>query len=187
VPVALIVILALALALGGAGAHLFVLISRRNRAARAWRVVDTLLQRRHALIGMLLDDARSPEAEPVRAARRAAISAGVLSDPAGAARAEEHLMSTLSRLVDAAGRDPGLRGDARLHAPLDRLRGLEEPLRVAIADFNGEVEAYERSVGRFPGPLLAAAFDLRPLSPYAASAPQPTRRRTVVTPAGEPA
>ena len=105
-PLALIVVLALLAALAGAGADLFILIARRNRAAHSWRTVDTLLQRRHVLIGMLLDDARSPEAGPVRAARRAAISAGVLTDPAGTCRAEEHLADTLARLVAAAGRDP---------------------------------------------------------------------------------
>jgi hypothetical protein len=186
-PVALIVVLALVLVLGGAGADLFILISRRNRAAHSWRTVDTLLQRRHALIGMLLDDARSPEAVPVRAARRAAISAGVLTDPAGTCRAEEHLMTTLGRLIDVAGRDPGLRGDARTQAPLDRLRALDEPLRAAVDDFNGQVSGYRRIASRFPGPLLTSAFDLRPLSAYAVNEPSPAPRRTIVAPAGEPA
>ncbi|MEV6847993.1 LemA family protein [Actinoplanes sp. NPDC051411] len=186
-PVALIVVLALLLVLAGAAADLFILIAGRNRAAHSWRTVDTLLQRRHTLIGMLLDDARSPEAGPVRAARRAAISAGVLTDPAGTCRAEEHLTATLTRLVDAAGRDPGLRGDARLHAPLDRLRALDEPLRAAVDDFNGQVTAYRRTASRFPGPLLASAFDLRPLSAYAVSEPAPEPRRSIVAPAGEPA
>jgi hypothetical protein len=176
VPVTLIIVLAVLLALGAAGTDLFILISRRNRAAHAWRTVDTLLQRRHALIGMVLDDARSPEAGPVRAARRAAISAGVLTDPAGTCRAEEHLMATLARLVDVAGRDPGLRGDARSRAPLDRLRALDRPLRAAIDEFNGQVAGYRRASHRFPGPLLASAFDLRPLSSYAMSEPDPAPR-----------
>jgi hypothetical protein len=187
VPVALIVVLALFVALAGAGADLFILISRRNRAAHSWRTVDTLLQRRHALIGMVLDDARSAEAGPVRAARRAAISAGVLSDPGGTCRAEEHLMATLARLVDVAGRDPGLRGDARSRAPLDRLRALDGPLRAAVDEFNAQVAGYRRAARRFPGPLLTSAFDLPPLSADAGSEPDPAPRRTVVTPAGEPA
>jgi hypothetical protein len=187
VPVAFIVVVALLLGLGGAAADLFILISRRNRAGQSWRVVDTLLQRRHALIGMLLDDARSPEAEPVRAARRAAISAGLLTDPAGTARAEDHLMATLARLIDVAGRDPGLRGDARLHAPMDRLRALDGPLGVAIGDFNGHVAAYHRTAERFPGPLLAATFGLRPPAAYAVGAPEPAPRRPIGAPAGEPA
>jgi hypothetical protein len=186
-PLALIVVLALLFALTGAGADLFILISRRNRAAHCWRTVDTLLQRRHALIAMVLDDARSPEAEPVRAARRAAISAGVLTDPAGTCRAEEHLMTTLARLVDVAGRDPGLRGDARTRAPIDRLRALDGPLRAAVDDFNGQVAGYRRVAHRFPGPLLTSAFGLPPLSAYAVSEPGPAPRRSVVTPAGEPA
>jgi hypothetical protein len=186
-PVTLIVVPALLLALAGAGADLFILIARRNRAAHSWRTVDTLLQRRHALIGMLLDDARSPEAVPVRIARRAAISAGVLTDPAGTCRAEEHLMTTLSRLVDVAGRDPGLRADARTRAPLDRLRALDGPLRAAVDDFNGQVAGYRRVASRFPGPLLTSAFDLRPLCAYAVSEPGPAPRRTLLGPAGEPA
>jgi hypothetical protein len=186
-PLALIVVLALFLALAGAGADLFILISRRNRAAHSWRTVDTLLQRRHALIGMVLDDARSPEAAPVRAARRAAISAGVLTDPSGTCRAEEHLMTTLARLVDVAGRDPGLRGDARSRAPLDRLRALDGPLQAAVDEFNGQIAGYRRAAHRFPGSLLTSAFDLRPLCAYAVNEPDPAPRRTVVTPAGEPA
>lgn len=186
-PVSLIVVLALLLALAGAGTDLFILISRRNRAAHSWRTVDTLLQRRHTLIGMLLDDARAPEAAPVRAARRAAISAGVLTDPSGTCRAEQHLSVTLSRLIEVAGRDPGLRGDVRLHAPLDRLRALDAPLQAAIDDFNGQVTGYRRTASRFPGPLLTSAFDLRPLSPYAVSEPSPAPSRTLVAPAGEPA
>jgi hypothetical protein len=181
VPVALIVVLAVLLAVAGAGADLFILIARRNRAAQSWRTVDTLLQRRHALIGMLLDDARSPEASPVRVARRAAISAGVLSDPAGTCRAEEHLMTMLARLIDVADRDPGLRAAARLPAPLDRLRAIETPLQAAVDDFNGRIAA------RFPGPLLTAAFDLRPLTAYAVQQPGPAPRRRVRAPAGEPA
>jgi hypothetical protein len=187
VPVALIVVLALLLALAGAGADLYILIARRNRAAHSWRTVDTLLQRRHALIGILLDDTHSPEAAPVRAARRAAISAGVLTDPAGTCRAEEHLTTTLTRLVAAAGREPGLRGDPRLRAPLDRLRALDAPLRAAVEDFNGQVTGYRRIASRFPGPLLTSAFDLRPLAAYAVSEPDPAPRRTLVAPAGEPA
>lgn len=186
-PIALIVVLVVLLALAGAGADLFILIARRNRAAQSWRTVDALLQRRHALIGMLLDDARSPEAVPVRAARRAAISAGVLTDPAGTCRAEEHLAAALARLVEVAGRDPGLRGDARLYAPLDRLRALDGPLRAAVDEFNGHIAGYRRVARRFPGPLLTAAFDLRPLTAYAVTEPGPAPRRTVVTPAGEPA
>jgi hypothetical protein len=187
VPVALIVVLAVLLAAAGAGADLFILIARRNRAAQSWRTVDTLLQRRHALIGMLLDDARSPEASPVRVARRAAISAGVLSDPAGTCRAEEHLMTTLARLIDVADRDPGLRAAARLHAPLDRLRAIETPLQAAVDDFNGRIAGYRRIAARFPGPLLTAAFDLRPLTAYAVRQPGPAPRRRVRAPAGEPA
>jgi hypothetical protein len=197
VPVALIVVLVLVVALAGAGADLFILIARRNRAAHSWRPVDRLLQRRHALIGMVLDDAHGPEAGPVRAARRAAISAGVLTDPtgpgpagidpAGVAQAEDHLMTALARLVAATDREPGLRGEARLHAPLDRLRALDGPLQAAIDDFNGDIAAYRRVASRLPGPLLTGAFGLRPLSPYAVNAPDPAPRRTVVTPAGEPA
>jgi hypothetical protein len=183
VPVTLIVVLAVLLALAGAGADLFILISRRNRAARSWRTVDTLLQRRHALIGMLLDDARSPEAGPVRAARRAAISAGVLTDPSGTCRAEAHLMATLGRLIEVADRDPGLRTAARLHAPLDRLHSLDAPLRAAVDDFNRQIDGYRRVAGRFPGPLLTAAFDLRPLSAYALEQPGQAARPTVVAPA----
>jgi hypothetical protein len=164
VPVALIVVLAVLLAVAGAGADLFILIARRNRAAQSWRTVDTLLQRRHALIGMLLDDARSPEASPVRVARRAAISAGVLSDPAGTCRAEEHLMTTLARL-----------------------RAIETPLQAAVDDFNGRIAGYRRIAARFPGPLLTAAFDLRPLTAYAVQQPGPAPRRRVRAPAGEPA
>jgi hypothetical protein len=186
VPVPLIVVLAL-LVLAGAGTDLSILISRRNRAARSWRTVDTLLQRRHALIGMLLDDARSPEAAPVRAARRAAISAGVLSDPAGACRAEEHLRAALDRLAEVADRDPGLRGDARLRAPLDRLHALDAPLRAAVETFNGQVTGYRRMAQRFPGPLLTSAFYLSPLTAYAVNQPEPAPLRTVAAPAGEPA
>jgi hypothetical protein len=185
VPVAFIVVVALLVVLGGATTDLFILISRRNRAGQSWRVVDTLLQRRHALIAMLLDDAHGPEADPVRAARRAAISAGVLTDPAGTAQAEEHLMTALDRLIDAAGRDRGLRGDARLHAPMDRLRALDRPLRVAIGDFNGQVADYHRAAERFPGPLLTSAFDLHPLTAYAVNAPGPAPRRPIGAPAGE--
>jgi hypothetical protein len=187
VPVPLIVVLALLLALAGAGSDLSILISRRNRAAHSWRTVDTLLQRRHALIGMLLDDARSPQAAPVRSARRAAISAGMRSDPAGACRAEEHLMVTLARLAEVAERDPGLRGDARLRAPLDRLHALDAPLQAAIDAFNGQITGYRRIAHRFPGPLLTSAFDLRPLSPYAVNQSDPAPLRNVVAPAGEPA
>jgi hypothetical protein len=111
----------------------------------------------------------------------------VLTDPAGTCRAEQHLANTLSRLVDAAGRDPGLRGDARLHAPLDRLRALDSPLRAAVDAFNGQVGDYRRVASRFPGPLLTSAFDLRPLAAYAVSEPDPAPRRTIVAAAGEPA
>ena len=186
-PVTLILVVAVLVALAGAAADLFILIARRNRATQSWRVVDTLLQRRHALVAMLLDDARGPEAEPVRAARRAAISAGVLTDPAGTARAEQHLMTAVARLADAAGRHPGLRGDARLHAPMDRLRALDRPLEAAIGDFNGWVAGYRRVATRFPGPLLTSAFDLRPLAAYAVGEPDPAPRRPFVAPAGEPA
>jgi LemA protein len=191
VPVPFIVVVALVLVLAGVASDLFILISRRDRAVRSWRVVDTLLQRRHALIAMLLDDARGPEAGPVKAARRAAISAGVLSDPAGTARAEADLMTALARLIDAAGRDRGLRGDARLHAPMDRLRALDRPLRTAVGEFNDRVAGYHRAAGRFPGRLLTAAFGLRPLAVYATGMPEPepepAPRRPMAAPAGEPA
>ncbi len=184
-PVPLILVAALLVALIGAVADLLILTGRRNRAAQSWRAVDTLLQRRHALIAILLDDARGPEAEPVRSARRAAVSAGVLTDPGGTARAEQHLMTAVARLTDAAGRDRGLRGDARLHAPLDRLRALDRPLEAAIGDYNGRVTDYRRAATRFPGRLLSSAFDLGPLSAYAVEEPDPAPRRPIGAPAGE--
>jgi hypothetical protein len=187
VPVPLTLVAAPLFALAGAAADLFILIGRRNRAAQSWQVVDTLLQRRHALIAILLDDARGPEAEPLRAARRAAVSAGVLGDPAGAARAEQHLRAAVARLTDAAGRDRALRGDARLHAPLDRLRALDRSLEAAIGDYNGRVAGCRRVAARFPGPLLTVAFDLRPLAAYAVAEPDPAPRRPIGAPAGEPA
>jgi LemA protein len=187
VPIALIVVVAVLLALAGATADLFILIARRNRAVQSWRPVDTLLRRRHALIAMLLDDARGPEVEPVRSARRAAISAGVLSDPGGTARAEEQLMTALDRLVAATERDPALRGDARLRAPVDRLRTLDRPLGAAIAEFNDRVDGYRRAARRFPGPLLTSAFDLQPLIAYGVGEPGPAERRRVRAAAGEPA
>jgi hypothetical protein len=70
---------------------------------------------------------------------------------------------------------------------VDRLRALDRPLRAAIADFNGHVDGCRRAAARFPGPLLAAAFDVRSPAPYAVDAPEPAPRRPIGAPAGEPA
>lgn len=96
--------------------------------------------------------------------------------PPEKARAEAELDRALSRILRAAGKDPGLSGVSEFESVRQSLASAARAIGEAAQAYNEAAQDYNRRAGRFPGSFLAglsgtrsAEFYGSPLSPQQAA------------------
>lgn len=145
-----------------------VLVSKYNQLVTMdtdikakWAQVDNQLQRRADLIPNLVETVKGFAAqekgifENIANARARLAGAGTVSDKIAASN---DLSTALSRLLVVVENYPNLKSDATFQRLMDELAGTENRLSVERKRYNDAVQAYNVTVRRFPGNLLAAFF-----------------------------
>jgi LemA protein len=141
------------------------LIRVRNRLARlrnnieaSWAQIEVQLARRHALIPNLVATVRGAaghERQAIDAVTAAHRAAAAVHDPRGSAAPEALLDRVLHRMLDLAGRDPGLGANDNYLALQDELAVTEDKIAYARQFYNLAVQRYNDAVRSFPASLMA--------------------------------
>ena len=148
--------LALALALIAAATALFAytrvnkeLVRKDSRCDAAWDVLNEQLERRNALVPLLIDEAPSysdeqAEAISYLARMQAAVSGATTPESKMSASAE--LTSVLNSII------PSLEISTQRK---DEVEDIDTRIAYARADYNACVQDYNTAIGAFPGKLVA--------------------------------
>jgi LemA protein len=144
------------------------LVSLDEGVASAWSQVENQYQRRVDLIPNLVATVKGYAAQEkevllgVTEARakvsQVTVTKEVLDDPDAFAKfqaAQDELSSALSRLLVVAENYPQLRSNENFLTLQDQLEGTENRISVERRRFNETVQAYNTSIRRFPGSLVA--------------------------------
>ena len=140
------------------------LLRLRAAVKTAWADVDVRLRRRHDLVPVLIDtlraalvDASAAFDEVVGAQQRAAAARG----PLDAARKEDALTTSLSRLLTEAGQ-PGQSIDGRTVRELqDRLAAAGRELAGALTAYNSVAASYNTAIVVAPNSVIAGLAGFR--------------------------
>ncbi|MEY9975808.1 LemA family protein [Lysinibacillus sp. RC79] len=159
-PIGIIVIILVVLAL------LFIpkynsLVTAEESVDSKWAQVENQLQRRYDLIPNLVESVKgyaNHEKEVITSITEARAQMGSAHSPKEQAVANDALNGALSRLLVVVENYPNLKADANFRQLMDELAGTENRLAVAREDFNNEVQAFNKTVKRFPGNLIAGMF-----------------------------
>ena len=144
------------------------LVGLDEGVASAWSQVENQYQRRADLIPNLVATVKGFAAQEkevllgVTEARakvsQMTVTKEVLDDPEAFAKfqaAQDELSSALSRLLVVAENYPQLKSNENFLALQDQLEGTENRISVERRRFNETVQAYNTSLRRFPGSLVA--------------------------------
>ena len=159
-PIGIIVIILVVLAL------LFIpkynsLVTAEESVDSKWAQVENQLQRRYDLIPNLVESVKgyaNHEKEVIASITEARAQMGSAQSPKEQAVANDALNGALSRLLVVVENYPNLKADANFRQLMDELAGTENRLAVAREDYNNEVQAFNKTVKRFPGNLIAGIF-----------------------------
>ncbi|MGE7673527.1 LemA family protein [Lysinibacillus sp. NPDC094403] len=159
-PIGIIVIILVVLAL------LFIpkynsLVTAEESVVSKWAQVENQLQRRYDLIPNLVESVKgyaNHEKEVIASITEARAQMGSAHSPKEQAVANDALNGALSRLLVVVENYPNLKADANFRQLMDELAGTENRLAVAREDYNNEVQAFNKTVKRFPGNLIAGMF-----------------------------
>lgn len=159
-PIGIIVIILVVLAL------LFIpkynsLVTAEESVVSKWAQVENQLQRRYDLIPNLVESVKgyaNHEKEVIASITEARAQMGSAHSPKEQAIANDALNGALSRLLVVVENYPNLKADANFRQLMDELAGTENRLAVAREDYNNEVQAFNKTVKRFPGNLIAGMF-----------------------------
>lgn len=159
-PIGIIVIILVVLAL------LFIpkynsLVTAEEGVDSKWAQVENQLQRRFDLIPNLVESVKgyaNHEKEVIASITDARAQMGSAQSPKEQAVANDALNGALSRLLVVVENYPNLKADANFRQLMDELAGTENRLAVAREDYNNEVQAFNKTVKRFPGNLIAGMF-----------------------------
>ena len=156
------IILILAVVLGLAFVSLYNKFVRlKNKVEESWSGVDVQLKRRYDLIPNLLETVKGYAShekgifENVAKARNQAISAGSVSEQAGA---ENMLTQSLKSLFAVAEAYPELKASENFQHFQQELSGIEEQIQMARRYYNAVVRDNNNAVETFPGVLVANSF-----------------------------
>jgi LemA protein len=136
----------------------------RREAVNAWPPLATLLQRRHGLVGALvqaLQDLPRRAQKPVQAlgrARQAALMADL--SPLAASRAERALETAIANALAEAEAHPDRVDAARLRQIAGALEALAADIAAAAEAFNREVFAYNMACVGVPAILLVKLMNI---------------------------
>ncbi|MGE8036028.1 LemA family protein [Lysinibacillus sp. KCTC 33748] len=159
-PIGIIVIILVVLSL------LFIpkynsLVTAEEGVDSKWAQVENQLQRRYDLIPNLVESVKgyaNHEKEVIASITDARAQMGSAQSPKEQAVANDALNGALSRLLVVVENYPNLKADANFRQLMDELAGTENRLAVAREDYNNEVQAFNKTVKRFPGNLIAGMF-----------------------------
>ncbi len=156
----LIIVLIVLVAIVGAFAGMYNgLVRLRNKADEAWNQIDVELQRRHDLIGNLVETVKGYAAhergtlEDVVRARGAAMAGG--QSPAQQAVAEGALTQALGRLIAVAEAYPDLKANQSFLALQNELSSTEDRIASARRYYNATVRELNTKVETVPSNIVA--------------------------------
>ena len=139
-----------------------------ERAAQAQQQIKVQLQRRHDLIGNLVNTVKGyaahEEAVFTRVAEARAGLAGAVSrgDPQEMAQANEQMTGALRQFMITVEAYPQLKADQSFLRLQDELTGTENRIAVARTDYNQTAGEYNTYIRRFPAALTAKVTGARP-------------------------
>jgi len=154
-------------------------INKQEEAKTKWADVESSYQRRHDLIGNLVETTKGYAAheketlEGVIKARAEAtkttINAGDLTPEKMAAfqQAQSGLAGALSKLMVVVERYPDLKADQHFKELMSQLEGTENRINVARDRYNAAVKPYNIHIRHFPGSFLAGLFGFEKMVPFA--------------------
>lgn len=166
-------IVALVLLLGGGCgvASYNGIVTKEERIEAAWSEIQNQYQRRFDLVPQLVavvqgaadfEQSTLTEITEARASvGKMALPAELPDDPAklqAFMAAQQQLSGALQRLLVVAENYPTLKATQNFISLQDDLAGTENRIAVARRDYIEAVNAYNVSIRRFPGSLLAGAF-----------------------------
>ncbi|MEQ6357509.1 LemA family protein [Lysinibacillus sp. M3] len=137
------------------------LVTAEEGVDSKWAQVENQLQRRFDLIPNLVESVKgyaNHEKEVIASITDARAQMGNAQSPKEQAVANDALNGALSRLLVVVENYPNLKADANFRQLMDELAGTENRLAVAREDYNNEVQAFNKTVKRFPGNLIAGMF-----------------------------
>ena len=133
---------------------------QRNTVEESWRQVDVELQRRHDLIGNLVEVAKaSAQFEQqtlaqVVAARSQAVAAHG-AGPAAQGQAEQALNGALSNFFAVAEQYPNLKANQNFVELQQQMVETEDRIAAGRRFYNGNVRAYNTRFDTFPSSIVA--------------------------------
>lgn len=137
------------------------LVTAEESVDSKWAQVENQLQRRYDLIPNLVESVKgyaNHEKDVIASITEARAQMGSAHSPKEQAVANDALNGALSRLLVVVENYPNLKADANFRQLMDELAGTENRLAVAREDYNNEVQAFNKTVKRFPGNLIAGMF-----------------------------
>ena len=139
-----------------------------ERAAQAEQQIKVQLQRRHDLIGNLVNTVKGyaahEEAVFTRVAEARAGLAGAVTrgDPREMAQANEQMTGALRQFMITVEAYPQLKADQSFLRLQDELTGTENRIAVARTDYNQTAGEYNTYIRRFPAALTAKMTGAKP-------------------------
>ena len=139
-----------------------------ENAAKAQQQIKVQLQRRHDLIGNLVNTVKGyaahEEAVFTRVAEARAGLAGAVNrgDPAEMAQANEQMTGALRQFMVTVEAYPQLKADQSFLKLQDELTGTENRIAVSRTDYNQVAGEYNTYILRFPAALTAKVTGAKP-------------------------
>lgn len=164
--------LVLLLLLGGCGVSRYNgMVAQQEGVEGAWSEIQNQYKRRYDLVPQLVETVRGAanfEKSTITAVTEARASVGktqlpdaLPEDPAqlqAYLKAQSQLGSSLGRLLLVAENYPNLKASQNFLGLQDQLEGTENRIGVARRDYIDSVKAYNTSIRKFPGNLVASLF-----------------------------
>lgn len=162
--IAIVIVVVVVLLVLGVVAVYNGLVRLRNKVDEAWNQIDVELQRRHDLIGNLVETVKGYAAhergtlEDVMRARGAAMSGG--QSPAQQAESEGMLTQALGRLMAVAEAYPDLKANENFLALQTELASTEDRIASARRYYNANVRELNTKVQTVPSNIIAGMFSV---------------------------
>jgi LemA protein len=161
VVIILLVVVAILVIAVGAFISMYNRFARqRNTIEESWRQVDVELQRRHDLIGNLVETTKASARfeqqtlAQVVAARSQAVAAHG-AGPAAQGQAEQALNGALSNFFAVAEQYPDLKANQNFLALQQQMVETEDRVAAGRRFYNGNVRAYNTRFDTFPSSMVA--------------------------------
>lgn len=145
------------------------LVTLRNRGKNAWSQIDVRLQQRNDLIPNLVNTVKgyakheSETLERVIQARNQLMAAQKEDHVKEAAKAENHLQSTLKSLFALRESYPDLKANTNFLDLQEKLKGMEDKLASVRQYYSDSVTRYNTEIEKFPSNLIASMFNFQPM------------------------